>query len=94
MLSKMKKNAFLINTSRGEVIDEQALIECLKNKRIGGAALDVYEVEPPTNKELLELDNIICTPHIAAQTREGQELASMVIGEKIVQKLLEKQIDN
>lgn len=94
MLSKMKKNAFLINTSRGEVIDEQALIECLKNKRIGGAALDVYEVEPPTNKELLELDNIICTPHIAAQTREGQELASMVIGEKIIQKLLEKQIDN
>ncbi|HET6590942.1 MAG TPA: D-2-hydroxyacid dehydrogenase [Candidatus Nitrosocosmicus sp.] len=94
MLSKMKKNAFLINTSRGEVIDEQALIECLKNKRIGGAALDVYEVEPPTNKELLELDNIICTPHIAAQTREGQELASTVIGEKIVQKLLEKQIDN
>ena len=68
MLSKMKKDAFLINTSRGEVIDEQALVDCLKNKRIGGAALDVYEVEPPTNKELLELDNIICTPHIAAQT--------------------------
>src|SRR5690349_9075534 len=79
MLSKMKKDAFLINTSRGEVIDEQALVDCLKNKRIGGAALDVYEVEPPTNKELLELDNIICTPHVAAQTREGQELASTVI---------------
>lgn len=94
MLSKMKKDAFLINTSRGEVIDEQALVDCLKNKRIGGAALDVYEVEPPTNKELLELDNIICTPHVAAQTREGQELASTVIGEKIIQKLLEKQIDH
>lgn len=94
MLSKMKKDAFLINTSRGEVIDEQALVDCLKNKGIGGAALDVYEVEPPTNKELLELDNIICTPHVAAQTREGQELASMVIGEKIIQRLLEKQIDN
>lgn len=94
MLSKMKKDAFLINTSRGEVIDEQALVDCLKNKRIGGAALDVYEVEPPTNRELLELDNIICTPHVAAQTREGQELASTVIGEKIIQKLLEKQIDD
>jgi D-3-phosphoglycerate dehydrogenase len=94
MLSKMKKDAFLINTSRGEVIDEQALVDCLKNKRIGGAALDVYEVEPPTNKELLELNNIICTPHIAAQTREGQELASTVIAEKIIQKLLERQIDN
>src|SRR5215210_5873466 len=73
MLSRMKNNAFLINTSRGEVIDEEALVDCLKNRRIGGAALDVYEVEPPTSKELLELDNIVCTPHIAAQTKEGQE---------------------
>lgn len=93
MLSRMKNNAFLINTSRGEVIDEEALVDCLKNKRIGGAALDVYEVEPPTNKELLKLDNIVCTPHIAAQTKEGQELASAVIGEKIIQRLLERQTE-
>ncbi len=93
MLSRMKNNAFLINTSRGEVIDEEALVDCLKNRRIGGAALDVYEVEPPTNKKLLELNNIICTPHIAAQTKEGQELASAVIGEKIIQRLLERQIN-
>jgi D-3-phosphoglycerate dehydrogenase len=90
MLSIMKNGSYLINTSRGEVIDEQALIECLKDKRIGGAALDVYEKEPPTNKELLELDNLICTPHIGAQTKEGQELASAVIAEKIIQRLLEK----
>lgn len=90
MLSIMKDGSYLINTSRGEVIDEQALIECLKNKKIGGAALDVYEKEPPTNKELLELDNLICTPHIGAQTKEGQELASAVIAEKIIQRLLEK----
>lgn len=89
MLAKMKKNSFLINTSRGEVIDEKALIDSLKNKKISGAALDVYEVEPPTNKELLELENLICTPHIAAQTKEGQELASTVIAEKIIQRLLE-----
>ncbi len=93
MLSRMKNDAFLINTSRGEVIDEEALVDCLRNRRIGGAALDVYEVEPPTNKELLELDNILCTPHIAAQTREGQELASAVIGEKIIHKLLERQME-
>lgn len=94
MLSIMKDGSYLINTSRGEVIDEQALIECLKNKKIGGAALDVYETEPPTNKELLELDNLICTPHIGAQTKEGQELASAVIAEKIIQKLLERsQVD-
>ncbi len=94
MLSRMKNGSFLINTSRGEVIDEQALVDCLKHKRIGGAALDVYETEPPTNKEMLELDNLICTPHIGAQTKEGQELASTVIAEKIIQKLLEKQADN
>lgn len=94
MLSIMKDGSYLINTSRGEVIDEQALIECLKNKKIGGAALDVYETEPPTNKELLELDNLICTPHIGAQTKEGQELASAVIAEKIIQRLLERsQVD-
>jgi D-3-phosphoglycerate dehydrogenase / 2-oxoglutarate reductase len=92
ILSRMKNNAFLINTSRGEVIDEEALVDCLKNRRIGGAALDVYEVEPPTNKELLELDNMVCTPHIAAQTKEGQELASAVIGEKIIHRLLERQM--
>ncbi|MDQ2684985.1 MAG: D-2-hydroxyacid dehydrogenase [Thermoproteota archaeon] len=90
MFAIMKNGAFLINTSRGEVIDEQALIDCLKNKKIGGAALDVYEVEPPINKELLELDNLICTPHIGAQTKEGQELASAVIAEKIIQRLLER----
>jgi D-3-phosphoglycerate dehydrogenase / 2-oxoglutarate reductase len=90
MFAIMKNGAFLINTSRGEVIDEQALIDCLKNKKIGGAALDVYEVEPPINKELLDLDNLICTPHIGAQTKEGQELASAVIAEKIIQRLLER----
>ncbi|MGD9674047.1 MAG: D-2-hydroxyacid dehydrogenase [Candidatus Nitrosocosmicus sp.] len=94
MLSIMKKGSFLINTSRGEVIDEQALIDGLKNKKIGGAALDVYEIEPPTNKELLVLDNLICTPHIGAQTKEGQELASSVIAEKIIQKLLERQAES
>ena len=94
MLSIMKNGSYLINTSRGEVIDEQALIECLKNKRIGGAALDVYETEPPTNSELLELDNLICTPHIGAQTKEGQELASTVIAEKIIQRLLERSQDD
>lgn len=91
VLARMKNNSFLINTSRGEVIDEKALVDSLKNKKIGGAALDVYEVEPPTNKELLELDNLICTPHIGAQTKEGQELASTVIAEKIIQRLLERE---
>jgi D-3-phosphoglycerate dehydrogenase / 2-oxoglutarate reductase len=87
--SKMKPTAFLINTSRGEVIDENALYEALKNGRIGGAALDVFETEPPMNKMLLQLPNVICTPHIGAQTKEAQQLAAMVIAEKIIQTLRE-----
>ena len=87
--SKMKRTAFLINTSRGEIIDESALYDALKNGRIGGAALDVFETEPPTNKMLLQLPNVICTPHIGAQTKEAQQLAAMVIAEKIIQTLRE-----
>ena len=86
-LSYMKPTAFLINTSRGEIIDEESLFRALSDQRIAGAALDVFEVEPPTNTSLLQLPNIICSPHIAAQTKEAQELASTVIAEKVIQTL-------
>ena len=87
----MKNSAFIINTSRGEIIEEASLIEALKSKSIAGAALDVFEEAPPKNKELLSLSNLICTPHIGAQTKEGQELASTVIAEKIIQKMITAQ---
>ena len=83
--AKMKPTAYLVNTSRGEIIDENALYEVLKNGKIAGAALDVFEVEPPTNKQLLSLPNLICMPHVGAQTKEAQELASTVIAEKVIQ---------
>ena len=91
-LALMKNNAYIINTSRGAVIDEEALYNALKEGKIAGAALDVFEEEPPTNRDLINLPNIICTPHIGAQTKEAQELAANVIAEKIIQELLEEKV--
>ena len=84
-MSTMKKTAKIINTSRGGVVDEDALYEAIKNGNLGGAALDVFEKEPATGNKLVELDNVILTPHIGAQTKEAQSLAANVIGEKIIQ---------
>lgn len=84
-LSKMKPTAYFINTSRGDIIDENMLYEMLKSGRLAGAALDVFEVEPPVNKQLLSLTNVVYTPHIGAQTKEAQVLASTVIAEKVIQ---------
>jgi D-3-phosphoglycerate dehydrogenase len=84
-ISTMKKTAKIINTSRGGVVDEDALYDALKNGLLGGAALDVFEKEPAIGNKLAELDNVILTPHIGAQTKEAQSLAANIIGEKIVQ---------
>jgi D-3-phosphoglycerate dehydrogenase len=70
--SNMKKTAYFINTSRGKVVDEEALVRALKDKKIAGAALDVRAKEPPAPSALSEMDNVILLPHIAAFTNEGQ----------------------
>ncbi|HJN12922.1 MAG: hydroxyacid dehydrogenase [Pirellulaceae bacterium] len=69
----MKPTAMFVNTSRGEVVDERALVKALRDKQIAGAALDVRNSEPPDQGPLNELDNVILTPHIAAFTREAQD---------------------
>jgi len=84
-LATMKKTARIINTSRGGVIDENALYNAIKGGNLGGAALDVFEVEPATSNNLCELSTFISTPHMGAQTKEAQSLAANVIAEKIIQ---------
>ena len=84
-IATMKSTARIINTSRGGVIDEDALYDALKNGNLGGAALDVFEIEPATSNNLRELPNFVSPPHMGAQTKEAQSLAANVIAEKIIQ---------
>ncbi len=83
---KMKDGVFIINVARGGVVDEKALLEALKSGKVRGAALDVFEVEPPENplqNELIQHPNVICTPHIGASTFEGQARVGMALVQKV-----------
>lgn len=83
-LRLMKPTGFLINTSRGPVVDEEALTKALKEKTIAGAALDVFEFEPKTVPGLAELDNVILTPHIASASREARDQMAEIAAQNIV----------
>ena len=67
----MKPNAFLVNTSRGEIVNQNDLKKVLQGGKIGGAAIDVYESEPPGDLEFLNLPNLVSTPHIAGNAKEA-----------------------
>ncbi|MFX0035366.1 MAG: hydroxyacid dehydrogenase [Candidatus Hermodarchaeota archaeon] len=83
-ITLMRKDAIIINTARGNLIDEKALLKALKNKDIAGAALDVYREEPLKDQELISWDeNLVLTPHIASQSIENQTAAATMIAEKI-----------
>jgi len=84
-LALMKETAVLVNVSRGEIVDEEALYDALKSGRIFGAGLDVFKKEPPTtDNPLVGLPNIVVTPHAAGGTRETQEKSSLVTAQQLV----------
>ncbi len=84
-LETMKPSAMLINTARGEIVNEADLYQALKNRRIAGAGIDVFEDEPPEQSPLLELDNILVTPHTAAFTRDALNNMSDAIAAQILE---------
>jgi len=83
-LKLMKRDAIIINTSRGAVINESALIEALKQNRIGGAGLDVFEKEPFIPPELLELKNVVLLPHIGSATHETRNAMAIMAAKNAI----------
>jgi glyoxylate reductase len=83
-IKKMKKTAYLINTSRGPVVDENALVEALQKKYIAGAALDVYEYEPKLARGLTKLENVVLTPHIASASEHARNEMARIAAQNII----------
>lgn len=83
-LSAMKKTAYLVNTSRGPVVDEKMLVKAMKKKWIAGAALDVFESEPTFAPGLLDLENVLLTPHIASATRETRKKMAELAAKNVI----------
>lgn len=84
LLSQMKNTSVIINTARGEVIDEKYLISLLKKKKIFAAGFDVYENEPKVNPELLKLDNVVLLPHLGSATHEARNAMSELAAKNII----------
>ncbi len=86
---KMKDGVIIVNCARGGIIDEDALYHALKSGKVRAAGLDVFEVEPLQKSKLIELENVVLTPHIGAQTMEGQKRAGIEIARKVLEALRE-----
>ena len=86
-LTNMKKSAYLINVSRGAVVNQKALINALKNREIAGAALDVFETEPHVPEDLLKLSNVVLTPHIGSSTIETRIAMARESARKVIKAL-------
>ena len=86
-LSIMKKGAYIINTARGPVIDEEALARALERGHLAGAGLDVYEKEPYIHPKLLRLENTVLTPHIGTSTRETRTEMARLASQNLIDAL-------
>lgn len=82
---KMKTGVYIVNCARGGIVDEEALYEALTSGKVAGAALDVFAEEPPTDWKLVQLDNVICSPHIGAATKEAQTRVGAEVAEKLIE---------
>jgi D-3-phosphoglycerate dehydrogenase len=90
----MKNGARIINCARGGIINEKDLYDALIDGKLAGAALDVFEEEPPKNNPLLTLNNVICTPHLGASTKEAQENVAIAVAEQVADYLINNTIRN
>jgi D-3-phosphoglycerate dehydrogenase/(S)-sulfolactate dehydrogenase len=94
-LAKMKKGALLLNCARGGIVDEKALAEALASGHLAGAALDVFETEPPPpDHPLFAIESFVCTPHLGASTEEAQAAVAVAIAEQLVAYLLRGEVKN
>ncbi|HAF62009.1 MAG TPA: hypothetical protein DCK95_06755 [Anaerolineaceae bacterium] len=92
-ISKMKKTAYIINTARGGLIDHDALYSALKTHRIAGAALDIFEAEPPSpNSLLFELDNVTATTHLGGASVQAAEIGASVLSQGVYEYIVEKKV--
>jgi D-3-phosphoglycerate dehydrogenase len=92
--NKMRDRVMIINCARGGIIDEEALYEAIVSGKVAGAALDVFEKEPPGDNPLLKLNNVICTPHLGASTDEAQINVAIAVAEQVVDYLVNGIIKN
>lgn len=93
-IKDLKDGVYIINCARGGIVNEKALLEGLNSGKIAGAALDVYEIEPPVNNPLIGHEKVVCTPHLGASTKEAQEKVAIAIAEQVTDFLINGTIKN